>query len=436
MAHIISFSTGAIAFQDTIFLFYLYCQGYLPKKLFIDISILYSFVAISSLVLPLRVTAFALLAVQFYFFYRLIIVSNNWPFSAFILVLTYALVTCTWLIAFDLPKFLMGAKTFTQPHIWIISYFAQPVVFCCLLSFVSLLEKHHYLFLQVKRIQRTYKVLSLVILFVYTFGLTLRHAFFLPTFSISFTFSFFTVTLVSLLGFFLLQHYEQQSLAQELQTLLNFEKKEQLKLQQFRHDYKDLLITLQLLLSQQEHTEALAYLQTLTSYSEKELFSNSEEQQLHAIPNLQLQLLLKQLLLKVKDAGIPYSFTVEMELGLWSIDSIDYYRCISILTNNALEEAIANDCHQDNYFAIRFLRQTEAIRLEIENYTPKKVPIAAIFKKNYSTKHTHSGIGLYNFICIVNKYNQVFYHIAAEEHRFLFQLDVPKRNLNQSCADT
>ena len=98
---------------------------------------------------------------------------------------------------------------------------------------------------------------------------------------------------------------------------------------------------------------------------------------------------------KATNAGIKFELEFFLDLDTVKVNKYKFSRIIGILLDNAIEEAEKCD---EKIIKVSFRREERNHRaiIKIENtYTNKDVNIDNIFKKGFSGKENHSGIGLW-----------------------------------------
>lgn len=98
---------------------------------------------------------------------------------------------------------------------------------------------------------------------------------------------------------------------------------------------------------------------------------------------------------KATNAGIKFDLEFFLDLSSLNVNTYKFSRMIGILLDNAIEEA--EKC-EDKIIRVSFRREERNHRavIKIENtYTNKDVNIDDIFKKGFSGKENHCGIGLW-----------------------------------------
>ena len=98
---------------------------------------------------------------------------------------------------------------------------------------------------------------------------------------------------------------------------------------------------------------------------------------------------------KATNAGIKFELDFFLDLNTLQVNNYKFSRILGVLLDNAIEEAEKCD---EKIIKVSFRRENKnhrAVFLVQNTYTNKNVNIEEIFKKGFSGKQNHSGIGLW-----------------------------------------
>lgn len=227
------------------------------------------------------------------------------------------------------------------------------------------------------------------------------------------------------------RNYERQLADQErenLRSYLQSVRKSEEELRRFKHDYQNMLRSLELSLKEDQASAALA---SLKKYSddilEKEEFWQFKD--VDRIADLQLQSLVIAKLQELRRQQIRYVFearqTIDVPAG---IDVYDLIRIIGIAFDNAIEESILYKAGgQVPVVEIMFYRDQESsLEFTIKNKLrdQQKSDLPAFGQKNFTSKRGHAGLGLSNVRELQEKYANLFVEYRIERDEFVFALTV------------
>lgn len=225
------------------------------------------------------------------------------------------------------------------------------------------------------------------------------------------------------------QQLEQEKLKNLNEYALQLEKK-QLELKKFKHDYKNLLLSIKNLTGLEDRIDMELYLCKLENYSIKEL--DKCEIVYSDIINIRAPLLKNLLLnkfLKWKEEDIVFNFECQKNF-VYEID-FDILRVIGILLDNAFEEMIENKYGEIN---VLIYEEDKTIEVLIENTCEKKVKhFSKLSEKNYTSKENHAGLGLTIVREIVAKKGNVLIQQELTNGMFVVKLIIFEEGVRKPC---
>lgn len=217
---------------------------------------------------------------------------------------------------------------------------------------------------------------------------------------------------------------EERFLREKLQNIIlyaSYLEQNQIKLQRFIHDYKNLLLTLREAATENNVKLVLQQIDVLSDYSENYFnTTNSNYDHIKNIKNSYLKSLLISKFHIMESKNIKYHFECLDEIDKISINAFDLIRIIGISIDNAMEEAEQIENSEVKIAIYNIETQVEFI---IENLTlNENIDISKLLTYGYSTKIGHSGIGLTSIQEIKKKYSNVFIQYNLEQNKFLVQI--------------
>lgn len=176
----------------------------------------------------------------------------------------------------------------------------------------------------------------------------------------------------------------------------------QRKLRKFKHDYQNMLLSLEESIRAGKSAQAL---QQLAKYSQKN-FTDKLLWRFNDVDNIKVDFECRQ---EIKTPA--------------HLDTFDLVRIIGIVLDNAIEESRLLGA---SAYVQMALYQTEGV-LEImlkNRCRHEKVELAQIENAGYSTKAGHYGVGLTTVREIVSDYNNIFIEYTSAKHEFTFEMKV------------
>lgn len=215
---------------------------------------------------------------------------------------------------------------------------------------------------------------------------------------------------------------EQEIIALKKYSSLINEKQNQLR--KFRHDYKNLILTLTSLAHENKIEEMKTYLQELNVYSQEQLeLVHLPFKDLDTIKNSIIRGFIFSKLLEFEMNHLEIEFQSESNLAEINLDNFNLIRILGIYFDNALEHL---SDHQEGKFTLRILENDAAHFFTIKNsYYGDKLLIREIIQQGFTTKDGHSGQGLDTIEVIKQKYPQLSVQYQQGEF-FQVQLIIEK----------
>lgn len=231
---------------------------------------------------------------------------------------------------------------------------------------------------------------------------------------------------------FLLRYYQKKEATQQLERenrnleiYLQTLKIEQNKLRAFKHDYQDLLKSLNHYANLNDLKSILSQLEI---YSNKQISTNQLNiSELNNISNPYLKSLIIEKYNQIYKAKISYSFECLALIKIPdSINIFDLLRIIGIGYNNAIEESIElqkNNLKPEIKAMIYQVNPNElefTIKNKIYSYSSSN----QIETSGFTTKKNHTGLGLANVVQIKQKYDNLSFHHSIKNGWFTFTITI------------
>ncbi|WP_164505023.1 GHKL domain-containing protein [Companilactobacillus hulinensis] len=181
---------------------------------------------------------------------------------------------------------------------------------------------------------------------------------------------------------------------------------EQKKLREFKHDYRNMLISLRGQAEQINDNDFLDELNKFEDYSNdyfKGQFLNQYKDIVN-VDNKYLKSLLISKFHRMSLKGINCTFECRNKVKFFSINIYDLIRLLGIAMDNAIE---AVDGQELSSIKIGIVLANNGTIFVISNSLNTNDSLYTMIREGYSTKKNHSGIGLNNFIKIRNEYPNI-----------------------------
>lgn len=195
-------------------------------------------------------------------------------------------------------------------------------------------------------------------------------------------------------------------------------------MQKFRHDYANILQTIQGYLDMNNLEELKQYFkQHIVTSGEHALFKNRVISSLNHLQLVGLRGLLAAKSLQADEQGIRISIHIPEPINAIQMDIIDLTRVLGILTDNAIE---ANHQIEQGQIKISIERtESPSVIIRIQNtFQEKTMQLADLDKESFSTKGKNRGIGLANVRQILHQYENALLKTQIDEDWFIQELEI------------
>lgn len=205
----------------------------------------------------------------------------------------------------------------------------------------------------------------------------------------------------------------------------------QKEIRTYRHDFKNLMSGMYLDVREGRTDAVETYIQTILHEFDTTLDAKIQlANQMVNIEIVELKSLLLTKLSKMHTLGIPCRIEVLYPVKRCSVKLSDLLRCIGILMDNAMEAAFDESGDVD----VMITAQGGEIIFLISNSLSSAPNLSDIWKKGYSTKGDHRGIGLYSYQQITNSYKNVSCSSSFMNGRFYQELRIGGTSYDSNFA--
>lgn len=211
--------------------------------------------------------------------------------------------------------------------------------------------------------------------------------------------------------------YQKEQQLQELITYSQHVEDLYNEIKYFRHDYLNILTSIHTGL---ENRDLIAiqtvYDQVLTKTKEQFTDEKYHIANLVKITNPALKSVIATKLLAAQSQNIKLRVEIDAQIGLVKLDILDLINVISILLDNALEEARLT---KERFLVLAIFEVNNKEVIIVENSTRKaKVDLTNLFVRGYSTKGAKRGYGLVKLRKILDNYPNVLIKTKSSGHIF------------------
>lgn len=203
--------------------------------------------------------------------------------------------------------------------------------------------------------------------------------------------------------------------------LKNLEYSEE-KLRRFKHDYRNMLISLRNAIKE-DNNDIL--INKLDRYSENELDQENFEEykDLIRVKDLQVKSILISKINEIDRNNIKFSFECATKIDNLDklVNPFDLSRIIGIAFDNAIEESKNNQIGEINAY---IFQNGKTFTFEIRNKIKNIPQLSKIQQTGFSTKKNHQGLGLSNINQLKQKYSTLFVNYRINNNWFIFTLNI------------
>lgn len=221
------------------------------------------------------------------------------------------------------------------------------------------------------------------------------------------------------------QRYESKLEKQHLDNLQTYTKQleqNQLKLRKFKHDYKNILLSITELAKEGDNEGLILYLSKLKLYSDSELQQHTDDyQDIQNIKDTHVKSLLLNKFFTMEQSQIHYHFECKTPINQINLNIIDIVRLLSILLDNAIEEA--GESSEKNIDILIYKNVDNTTEITLTNTVAHSASnINQLTKIGFSSKSNHSGLGLSIVEDLKQKYPNLFIHFSSNNYQFTTQI--------------
>lgn len=336
---------------------------------------------------------------EIFFIYRK---KNSLLLASIFIVLQNSILIFIWTVTYDIPLI-----NETRRLIFIDFMFIQIVFLLFILFILHLLNKRFSFLEAFLAINKKYNFYSLVMLVVHVVTIFVRQYLLFNNKLVDYL--YWTVFLLLftficiLVAYYINTNYKNSLTIKTLSEFSQILENKNLLSQEFKHDYKNILCGIKEYLANGDIEGATIYLNSVISYSSK-LLTPDYYFLIKEVPIPAVQGVLISMVKHCEEHGLDVILTVQSFPKELSMNLIDFIRCFSILINNALE-------HSTQKIYVSFIGKHNQLEVTVKNTYKEQINLSTIFRKNYSTKKDHPGIGLSIFQKIISSYNNTHYKV-------------------------
>ncbi|MCC9315552.1 GHKL domain-containing protein [Lactiplantibacillus plantarum] len=208
----------------------------------------------------------------------------------------------------------------------------------------------------------------------------------------------------------------------QLNEYLKSVEQQYLELRRFKHDYKNIMLSLQDSISNGSSSEQLPYFKELIAQRAIDTSLDSGKiAKIQHVGNETLRGLIVQKFFDAQTKGIELSLELDQSEFIIKHNLVDVVRIVGNLLDNAIDAAKSTP---DKQVTCAFNSLHETKEISVRNSTNKKLDVNKMFELGASTKGSQRGFGLSNVQQLVDKQKNFFLDVDSKNDRVIITLTI------------
>lgn len=356
---------------------------------------------------------------------------KKWTLVALFYLLRDTLMIISWLFTWDILFLLRSTGNINTELFYTLKPFVligQQILLFLLIFLSHRINNKYYIFSSISQLHKKYVFPSMLCLASLIFFNIVKRISFLSL-RIE-TFFYLNIIMLGMFAVFsytfyiISQYYQQQQHIHILSKKSLDESHKVLLANEFKHDYRNILLSLSAYLNQNDLSQAQSYLDSIVQYSTP-LTNENFNAQISPVNVLSVQGLLINFFESChkKDIAVYFSANEHIsELDI-TINLIDFIRCLSILLDNAAEASLNEEAAA---IYIQFEKNNQQLIVDVRNTFNGTIALNKILKNNFTTKKDHQGKGLHIFTKILKQYENAAYSFEKDQEFFIARFSLPE----------
>ncbi|MCL2426010.1 MAG: GHKL domain-containing protein [Oscillospiraceae bacterium] len=214
---------------------------------------------------------------------------------------------------------------------------------------------------------------------------------------------------------------EQKAMQQYTEQI----EQQQIIVQKFKHDYKNILLSIEGYLEVENITGLKEYFNTQIKTADNAIIQSDFT--LHRLNNIKIPEIKATLVNKfmaAESAGIDAKFEINEEIDYIPVNSVVLVRMLSIMLDNAVE---ALEKLQSGTLSVACYKNEQTVVFIVQNTCPKDLPpLSQLRRTGYSTKGEGRGLGLSNLKELIGVHPNIILQTNIAEGNFIQKISIGK----------
>lgn len=191
-------------------------------------------------------------------------------------------------------------------------------------------------------------------------------------------------------------------------------------IRKFKHDYINILSSINSYIDDKKWDDLEIYFKEHILSTRQVVTKNDSISKLSNLKVIYLKALISSKIVKAENLGIKTYVDISEEVSTLNVSPIDICRVIGILLDNAIEGSLESN---DKFLKFGMVHKGNSIVIIVENSCGKDIPPRSkMLEKNFSTKGKDRGLGLYNLVDILSKYDNITHTLNIENDLFTSEI--------------
>lgn len=319
--------------------------------------------------------------------------SKNLAFSFLYVLVGYLLIQVNGNLLYHLLEVLFKIRVYQNIYTFLVIIFADILFYLIGIYFIYNMNKNKLILFNEKLSSKKMDIYFMLFYFIFDLAIWLQMKisgtnYWLYTILVVFLIITFCEIVYMLIN---INNYQYE--IKLLNANFNMEIEEENELKKFRHDYRNLLLTLNVFLQENRVEEAKELLGGISSYSEDILTKNFLKD-LNKIKIIPIKNILFSKLIEAADKNIQVKLQINDEIRESGINIFNFVRILSNVIDNAIDAC--TEVEKNSFINIDIFEESKLLMIEVSNtyLNSHSYFLDELREQGFTTKSNHKGLGL------------------------------------------